>query len=100
MDYQKNYERLKKSLIKSIKEMITPFVDSFGGELVLTDSPYIDIGDRQSSYLLKIMTDGILTTDYIKIKYEDLNVETLLELHKFIQNGIIYENKTTADKGN
>lgn len=41
MDYQKNHERLKKSLIKSIKEMITPFVDSFGGELVLTDSPYI-----------------------------------------------------------
>jgi hypothetical protein len=100
MDYQKNYERLKKSLIKSIKEMITPFVDSFGGELVLTDSPYTDIGDGQISYLLKIMTDGILTTDYIKIKYEDLNVEALLELHSFIKNGIIYDNKTTADKGN
>lgn len=100
MDYQKSYERFKKNLIKSIKETIEPFVDLFGGEMVLTDSPYIDIGGGKSSYLLKIVNDAVLTTDYIKIKYEDLNVGTLLELHKFIQNGIIYENKTTADKGN
>lgn len=88
MDFQKSYINLKNKIIRSIKDTINPHIKTLGGEIILTDSIMINM-ECGYVYVLKIMEDGFLTTDYEKVEYQSLNLEALLEFHSFIQKGII-----------